>query len=100
MTKRSRRTASASPRCVASASCPRHESNHAFGVVTGSSREMDGCSVPETSSSGSRRSSCKLLAGSDADDLDRDVDVDPTTRQLDHPPGEIDDGHRLRPSRA
>ena len=33
------------------------------GVVTGSRREMDGCSVPETSSSGSRRSSWSFSPG-------------------------------------
>src|ERR1700733_6385383 len=37
----------------------------------------------------------KLFAGSDANDLDRDVHVDLATRELDHPPSEIDDGNRL-----
>ena len=37
----------------------------------------------------------ELLAWSDSDDLDGNVDVDLTTRQLDHPTGEVDDGNGL-----
>ena len=37
----------------------------------------------------------QLFTWSDAHDFDRDVHIDPGTRQLDHPSGEIDDGDRL-----